>query len=365
MYVSHITNISPGTATVDVYPCPISRDTTVYLIDTPGFDDTTRSDDEVLREIATWLTDSYTAKVRLSGIIYLHRISDIRMQGSALKNLFMFKQLCGPDALKSVVLATTMWDRVSEVEGKARETELVSTKGIWGGMVERGSRVYRHTGMYPYFATLDQQVLSVSCIGDRKSAFELIQLLVQDNAQVTLALQQQMANENMSLEETDAGKGLHAELIKERKKFEKSLAEVQRQTAEALEVRDKESAKALKEVQEDYKDRIDRLEKSRKQLKIDMEELHRDKYEKIEARLQEVEDRYKEELRRAESERVKKEARLLEEREKAERREKEMEVALKKLQLKDRDSSAAVMTSSSERKLTSPTAALTTTKVAR
>jgi hypothetical protein len=362
MYVSHITNISPGTATVDVYPCPISRDTTVYLIDTPGFDDTTRSDDEVLREIATWLTDSYTAKVRLSGIIYLHRISDIRMQGSALKNLFMFKQLCGPDALKSVVLATTMWDRVSEVEGKARETELVSTQGIWGGMVERGSRVYRHTGMYPYFATLDQQVLSVSCIGDRKSAFELIQLLVQDNAQVTLALQQQMANENMSLEETDAGKGLHAESIKERKKFKKSLAEVQRQKTEALKFRDKELAKALKEVEEDYKDR---LEKSRKQRKIYMEEQRRDKYKKIEARVQEVEDRHKEELRRAERERVKKEARLLEERKKAERREKEMGVALKKLQLKDRDSSAVVMTSSSKRKLTSPTAAPTTTKVAK
>lgn len=143
-----------------------------------------------------------------------------------------------------------------------------------------------------------------------------------------------MANENKSLEETDAGKELHAEIIKERKKFEKSLAEVQRQTAEALEARDKESARALKEVQNDYKDRIKQLERSRKKLRIDMEELHRQKYEAIEAKLQEVEERRKKELRKVEREREKKEAELLREKQAAEQREKEFSAALKKLKLK-------------------------------
>ena len=135
-----------GTTTVDVYPYKISSATTVYLVDTPGFDDTNRSDTEVLREIATWLTDSYTANIKLNGIIYLHRISDVRMQGSAKKNLFMFKKLCGPNALRHVILATTMWDRVSEVEGRAREQELTSTDDFWGWMVSQGSRVCRHSG---------------------------------------------------------------------------------------------------------------------------------------------------------------------------------------------------------------------------
>lgn len=70
----------------------------------------------------------------------------MRMQGSAKKNLFMFKKLCGNDALKNVLLATTMWDRVGDVEGSARESELISTPDFWGWMVGRGSRVYRHTG---------------------------------------------------------------------------------------------------------------------------------------------------------------------------------------------------------------------------
>jgi hypothetical protein len=70
------------------------------------------------------------------------------MQGSAKKNLYMFKKLCGNNALKNVILVTTMWDKVSEAEGTARELELTSTPDFWGWMVSQGSKVYRHTGMY-------------------------------------------------------------------------------------------------------------------------------------------------------------------------------------------------------------------------
>ncbi|KAL2829143.1 ankyrin repeat-containing domain protein [Aspergillus pseudoustus] len=49
---------------------------TIYLIDTPGFDDTYQTDSEVLGEIARWLEASYASKTRLSGIIYLHRITE-------------------------------------------------------------------------------------------------------------------------------------------------------------------------------------------------------------------------------------------------------------------------------------------------
>lgn len=133
--MSALINTILGTSVVTVYPCTINTATNLYLVDTPGFDDTNRSDTEVLRELATWLTDSYTAHIKLSGIIYLHRISDVRMQGSAKKNLFMFKKLCGNDALKNVILATTMWDRVSQSEGDARELELTSTMDFWGWMM--------------------------------------------------------------------------------------------------------------------------------------------------------------------------------------------------------------------------------------
>ena len=80
-----------------------------YLIDTPGFDDTHKTDTQVLREITNWLSTAYTADLKLTGIIYLHRILDVKMGGSAMKNLRMFKKLRGDDSLGSVVLATTFW----------------------------------------------------------------------------------------------------------------------------------------------------------------------------------------------------------------------------------------------------------------
>jgi hypothetical protein len=59
----------------------------MWLVDTPGFDDTERSDLDILRDVAFWLASVYTKEARLAGIIYLHRISDVRLGGQALENL--------------------------------------------------------------------------------------------------------------------------------------------------------------------------------------------------------------------------------------------------------------------------------------
>ena len=123
------------TSRVQVYTYDHSPSIRIHLVDTPGFDDTNRSDTEVLREIAAWLTDSYSNKIRLNGIIYLHRITDIRLQGSAKKNLIMFKKLCGAEALSSVILTTTMWDSVSPKDGENREEQLRQTPEFWGWMI--------------------------------------------------------------------------------------------------------------------------------------------------------------------------------------------------------------------------------------
>ena len=76
----------------------------IHLIDTPGFDDTELKETDILRKIAAWLGDAYDSEIRLSGLVYLHRISDPRMPGSAKRNLHMFQRLCGPQCLQGVVL---------------------------------------------------------------------------------------------------------------------------------------------------------------------------------------------------------------------------------------------------------------------
>jgi len=113
----------------------------VMLVDTPGFSDTNISDTEILKRIANWMRDMYDDGVLLSGIVYLHRIIDTRMEGPSLKNLRMMKKLCGTNSLRNVVLATTMWERVTEEEGSRREAELAQL--FWKDMIDCGSTIAR------------------------------------------------------------------------------------------------------------------------------------------------------------------------------------------------------------------------------
>ncbi|KFY81755.1 hypothetical protein V500_11115 [Pseudogymnoascus sp. VKM F-4518 (FW-2643)] len=170
-----------GTTTVDLYAYDISSSHTVFLIDTPGFDDTNRSDTEVLREIASWLGASYKSNILLHGIIYLHRITDIFMQGSARKNLILFRQLCGQEALKKVILVTTMWDKVPEEEGIKRERELINTPDLWGWMLGKGSTCHRHNNT-------------------EGSARDIVSNLAGHKTPITTDLQRQLVEENKSLD---------------------------------------------------------------------------------------------------------------------------------------------------------------------
>ena len=109
----------------------------MFLVDTPGFDDTNRSDTEVLRSLAAWLTASYASGIQLSGMIYLHSIQLPRLQGSAIKNIKLFRSLCGDDALRKVVLATTRWDITDPDVAEKREQQLKETNNYWGSMVAK------------------------------------------------------------------------------------------------------------------------------------------------------------------------------------------------------------------------------------
>ncbi|KAK0742638.1 P-loop containing nucleoside triphosphate hydrolase protein [Schizothecium vesticola] len=143
-----ISHFSPATAVIgnDLESCTTSisfHPTTidgvarrVVLIDTPGFNDTTRTDTSILSEIAGWLAED----VKLAGIVYLHRIQDNRVSGSAAKNIDLFRELCGTESLGSVVLATTMWDALPLEKAAAREAELKGKKEFWGGWWRAGAR---------------------------------------------------------------------------------------------------------------------------------------------------------------------------------------------------------------------------------
>ncbi|KAG6818298.1 hypothetical protein H0H93_006187 [Arthromyces matolae] len=137
-------SISSHTAFVQAYTYndPEFPKNRIVMVDTPGFDDTSLSDREILRRIGVWLAQSYDARMKMAGVIYLHDISVEWWQGSTARNSEVFERLCSQAAARNFVLVTTMWDRlVSKAVGEKREEELKMQ--YWKGMIETGSAVHR------------------------------------------------------------------------------------------------------------------------------------------------------------------------------------------------------------------------------
>jgi len=101
---------------------------------------------------------SYGRNIKLTGIIYLHRISDNRMSGSALKNLRMFANLCGDDAIRNVILVTTMWTPANEVKGNLREADIRAN--YWKAMLDHGSRTMRFENTFESAWTIITEIMS-------------------------------------------------------------------------------------------------------------------------------------------------------------------------------------------------------------
>ncbi|KAF2728663.1 hypothetical protein EJ04DRAFT_546684 [Polyplosphaeria fusca] len=160
------------------------------LVDTPGFNDTFESDDTVAKLLLEWLESSYSAGVRLNGIIYLHSIAFPKLHGSALDNLIMFRKLCGNDAFSRIILATTFWSEVEKGIGEQREKELKQNKLYWGRMIQGGSKVKRLTNT-------------------KASALSTLEELGQ-GTKITLQAQDEMAVKGIAPDQTEAARFMHS-----------------------------------------------------------------------------------------------------------------------------------------------------------
>ena len=89
------------------------------------------------------LADYARLGLKLSGIIYMHRIIDPRIRGTARSSMNMFRRLCGPDYFANVVLGTTFWNEIDISLGAQRERELCDNDDFWGQFCKNGSKVYR------------------------------------------------------------------------------------------------------------------------------------------------------------------------------------------------------------------------------
>ncbi|KAJ3513213.1 hypothetical protein NLJ89_g3073 [Agrocybe chaxingu] len=213
------------------FPELVSAD--IYFVDTPGFDATNKSDLEVLGQISDWLNNTYQKNIKLSGLLYFHRISDNALGGTFTKNFKMFDKLVG-NHFKNIVLTTTMWDDVDEATGVERETTLKDE--FWKALIDRGS----HTARF---------------LQTKESAFEVIApILAEVSKRETLLLQKEITDLGFVLRETSAGRELCSRLDhlvqKRQKELDQLLVESNKGTVDG----DK-----MARLKNDYKDTMSKL----------------------------------------------------------------------------------------------------------
>ncbi|KAF2745785.1 hypothetical protein M011DRAFT_459693 [Sporormia fimetaria CBS 119925] len=226
-FISRLTEANVGighslescTAEVEGYTIKGPRGENIYLIDTPGFDDTQISDVDLLQKIASTLEAMYRKDdIRFAGLIYMHRITDQRVAGSSLKSLRIFEKLCGEENYPCVILVTTMWNLLSDADqrgmGEQRLDTLKSKEEFFGKMVAGGAKSMRDDG------TL-------------KSAHEIIGRIAQQKSRVITALQRELADVGRTLEETAVGAFLREHLEQARQRFERERAELEEALEEA------------------------------------------------------------------------------------------------------------------------------------
>lgn len=244
-------------------------DVEYILIDTPDFNDTTHSDEQILQHITIYLSGQFARNELLSGIIYLHPINRDRFQGTDVLQANVFKQLCGSEALQSVVFATTFWEHIDGAVGQARETELIEDL-IFEDLIRHCTRTARIIH------------------NNRASALELIKCF-RRNGQITLKAQKESLTDkessasellNREKRRLEADKQKEIESRKRKAAEELATQKLQQQAEAACRRKEQEDSDRLRRQERENREREASLERWRAQRR--QEEVERLKREAIE-----------------------------------------------------------------------------------
>ncbi|KAJ2928361.1 hypothetical protein H1R20_g8715, partial [Candolleomyces eurysporus] len=278
------------TNVVQVAPPFMLDGRSVTLIDTPGFDDTTKSDTEILRMIALFLTETYQHGKKLAGVIYIHRISDFRMGGISTRNFRMFRELCGDSTLKNVIILTNMWGQVGTDVGEARERELASDDLFFKPVLEKGAQMLRHDH------TLE-------------SAQAIIKRLL-DNNPLVLQIQREIVDEKKDILQTSAGTELNKELLAEMERHRKEMIDLQDEWQAAMNAKDEETRREIEAEAKKLQKEMSRIEAESKNLannfqkeKADLEQRLKDMDAEAKKEQQRLQEQYLNQMEELENQR--------------------------------------------------------------
>ncbi|KAF2174954.1 hypothetical protein K469DRAFT_684828 [Zopfia rhizophila CBS 207.26] len=218
----------------------------IYLIDTPGFDDTQISNVDLLQKIASALITMYADNdIRFGGLIYMHRITDQRVAGSSLKSLRIFENICGEENFPNIVLVTTMWNllgpRNGYKMGEDRETTLKMKDEFFGKMVAGGAKMMRDDG-------------------DQASADDIIKYISRQKSRVVTAIQREIVDGKRHLGETAVGQLLHGDLTQARRRYEMEREELEEALEEAIRDQDDNLKLAISDQKRETEERIRQMD---------------------------------------------------------------------------------------------------------
>ena len=256
---------SKGTAEVQIYPV---RNTRTFLIDTPGFDDSSRSDTEILQSITSCVADLHEGlsfrdlEVTLSGVIYIHAINEDRMTGTMKKNLEMFQLLIGQVNMQSCVLVTSKWGLSDPSVAQSRESELVQVEGYWGNLLATGANIGRYR---------DSQ----------HSALEILELSKRSGAFIP-QLTQEYAIDGKQLHQTAAGRAIDEDVADACERHEQNILQWQREHTEALEMGHAQAAEELQDLTLEAESKIKALRNESDLLRMNRD-LAQDRMDALEA----------------------------------------------------------------------------------
>ncbi|OBT70767.1 hypothetical protein VF21_10215 [Pseudogymnoascus sp. 05NY08] len=253
------------TSSIDSYsytlPSPRDSHSTrrIHLIDTPGFDDTTRSDIKTLGILASYLGASYANG---DGWIKCTKYRDV-------------KELCGFTSYENVAIATTMWPQTSSDDplGESshnmtalyqREVELLTDQRFWGEFAAKETAMFRHNKS----GRRDGE-------GETTSARNIVSHLIaeSDNNSTlkVLRLQREIIDEKKTLDETAAGIAIAGDLYKARKEHEQQLLDLETELKERLAMADASHDEELQELKSEIQMTMAKAQEETKALQKSME----------------------------------------------------------------------------------------------
>jgi hypothetical protein len=238
-YRSTLTN-SKGTAEVKMYQIP---DTDVYLMDTPGFDDTYISDADILKNIATALVDAFNDQVEIQGALYVHPVTEVKMRGSGRKNLLMFQSVLGMKGMNHCRLVTTKWSKQEMRVSEDRERELCQKKEFWQPLLAAGAQTVR----------FDDSM---------ESAIDIIKPLVYGRPFKPLLIKE-IVNDRKTIDQTKAGREVNDDIEKARKIHLAEIADLNARAAQA----DRQYRTMMEEERREHQEKLEQLERDKETLR--------------------------------------------------------------------------------------------------